>query len=136
MWNVLGFYGSNHTGGYQKVPCLVKIHVWAVQCCWNEALFLHIFVRGIFFFLLLSGSYQWPTNVCLIYQSDKLYLLGRRDEIRQQWGTASLDASSSLPLAQPHHQQPVASCVIRDGCWLLKISYGFNNFCIFPAHYM
>jgi hypothetical protein len=125
MWNVPGFCGSSHTRRYQKVPCLVKIHVWAVQCCWNEALFLYIFVRGIFFFLLISGSYQWPTNVCLIYQSDKLYLLGQREEIRQQWGTASMDASSSLPLTQPHHQQPVASSVTRNGCSYYMASLNF-----------
>jgi hypothetical protein len=61
----------------------------------------------------------------LIYQSDKLYLLGQREEIRQQWGTASVDASSSVPLTQPHYQQSVASYVARDGCSYYMASLNF-----------
>ena len=85
-----------------------------------KALFLYIFVRGIFFFLLLSGSYQWPADVCLISQSGKLYLLEQREEIRQQWGTASVDASSSVPL-------PAACGILRDKRWLF-ILHGFFKF--------
>jgi len=60
MWNVAGFCGSIHAGRYPKVAFLVKIHVWAVHCCWNEALFSCIFLGAFsfssYFLAVISGQ--------------------------------------------------------------------------------